>query len=141
MTTLKSTDKEFERAVISLDGKVMHKGDIIEANEELGKIWVAENNFEGYIVKHGVVKITFMDVVDATELVSYKGIFANKVIESDIQFIDIYAGIYADLNSNFYTIQIDPKPHHTITLCGEGETFNEAVQQIIDRLKAAGLIS
>lgn len=66
---VKSSDRDFDKVIIGLDGKVMHRGDILEASEEEGKIWVYDpNNPLGYSVYRGRVTIRKINAADANTL-------------------------------------------------------------------------
>lgn len=65
-----NTDKDFQRCQVSLNDTIIWRGNILEADEERGKVWVIDYNHPlGYQVVRGTVKIHLMDVVDATRLI------------------------------------------------------------------------
>jgi hypothetical protein len=65
-------DKDFQRCQISLNGRIIWRGNILEASEEENKVWIFDyTKRDGYHVEYGTVKIHLMDIVDATELRSY----------------------------------------------------------------------
>ncbi len=65
-------DPNFDRCIIALNGVVIHRGDIMEASEEEGKIWyIDDNNPLGYRVMFGEVRIVITDIITATQLVRY----------------------------------------------------------------------
>jgi hypothetical protein len=67
---IKNTDTNFGMCIISLNGVVMIRGDILEASEEEGKIWYIDHtNPLGYRVVFGVVDIRITDILTATQLV------------------------------------------------------------------------